>query len=114
MSAAAIRAAIAIENAKLLNGEQEQRELAEVITGLRPATEGKVTLNGNDVTRASPGQIMESGATDEVFSPPYHPYTEALLSAVPIPDPTAKQKQIRLEGSVPSAGASSARAARLS
>ena len=32
------------------------------------------------------GQIMEQGTTDEVFSPPYHPYTEALLSAVPIAD----------------------------
>ena len=34
---------------------------------------------------------------------PIHPYTEALLSAVPIPDPKVKQKHIRLEGSVPSA-----------
>ena len=49
------------------------------------------------------GQIMEIGPADAIYSPPYHPYTEALLSAVPIPDPTAKQKHIRLEGSVPSA-----------
>ena len=32
------------------------------------------------------GQIVEQGTTDEVFAPPYHPYTEALLSAVPIAD----------------------------
>ena len=32
------------------------------------------------------GRIMEQGTTDEVFAPPYHPYTEALLSAVPIAD----------------------------
>jgi peptide/nickel transport system ATP-binding protein len=32
------------------------------------------------------GQIMEQGTTDEIFAPPYHPYTEALLSAVPIAD----------------------------
>ena len=32
------------------------------------------------------GQIMEQGKTDEIYSPPYHPYTEALLSAVPIAD----------------------------
>jgi peptide/nickel transport system ATP-binding protein len=49
------------------------------------------------------GQIMEIGPAEEIYSPPYHPYTEALLSAVPIPDPAAKQKHIRLEGSVPSA-----------
>ena len=49
------------------------------------------------------GQIMEIGPADAIYSPPYHPYTEALLSAVPIPDPTVKQKHIRLEGSVPSA-----------
>jgi len=49
------------------------------------------------------GQIMEIGPADAIYSPPYHPYTEALLSAVPIPDPKAVQKRIRLEGSVPSA-----------
>jgi peptide/nickel transport system ATP-binding protein len=49
------------------------------------------------------GQIMEIGPAEAIYAPPYHPYTEALLSAVPIPDPTAKQKHIRLEGTVPSA-----------
>ncbi|MFC1976122.1 dipeptide ABC transporter ATP-binding protein [Chloroflexota bacterium] len=49
------------------------------------------------------GQIMEIGPAEAIYAPPYHPYTEALLSAVPIPDPTAKQKRIRLEGNVPSA-----------
>ena len=49
------------------------------------------------------GQIMEIGPADAIYALPYHPYTEALLSAVPIPDPSAKQKRIRLEGSVPSA-----------
>lgn len=49
------------------------------------------------------GQVMEIGPADAIYAPPYHPYTEALLSAVPIPDPTAKQARIRLEGSVPSA-----------
>ncbi|MFZ0547660.1 MAG: ABC transporter ATP-binding protein [Candidatus Promineifilaceae bacterium] len=49
------------------------------------------------------GQIMEIGPAEAIYAPPYHPYTEALLSAVPIPDPTAKQKRIRLEGTVPSA-----------
>jgi peptide/nickel transport system ATP-binding protein len=49
------------------------------------------------------GQIMEIGPADAIYAPPYHPYTEALLSAVPIPDPRAEQKHIRLEGTVPSA-----------
>lgn len=49
------------------------------------------------------GQIMEIGPAEAIYALPYHPYTEALLSAVPIPDPTAKQKHIRLEGNVPSA-----------
>ena len=48
------------------------------------------------------GQIMEIGPAEQIYAPPYHPYTEALLSAVPVPDPTAKQTRIRLEGSVPS------------
>jgi len=49
------------------------------------------------------GQVMEIGPAEMIYEPPYHPYTEALLSAVPIPDPTAKQAHIRLEGAVPSA-----------
>jgi peptide/nickel transport system ATP-binding protein len=49
------------------------------------------------------GHIVEFGPADAIYAPPYHPYTEALLSAVPIPDPTAEQKHIRLEGTVPSA-----------
>ena len=48
------------------------------------------------------GEIVEFGPSEVIYAPPYHPYTEALLSAVPIPDPKAKQKHIRLEGSVPS------------
>lgn len=49
------------------------------------------------------GQIMEIGPAEAIYAPPYHPYSEALLSAVPIPDPMAEQKHIRLEGTVPSA-----------
>ena len=49
------------------------------------------------------GHIVESGTTDQVFAPPYHPYTEALLSAVPIADTKIKRKRIVLEGDIPSA-----------
>lgn len=49
------------------------------------------------------GHIVEIGPAEAIYAPPYHPYSEALLSAVPIPDPTAEQKHIRLHGTVPSA-----------
>jgi peptide/nickel transport system ATP-binding protein len=49
------------------------------------------------------GHVVELGSTDQVFSPPYHPYTEALLSAVPIADTSVEKKHIVLEGDIPSA-----------
>ncbi len=49
------------------------------------------------------GRLWEVGSASDVFAPPCHPYTEALLSAIPIPDPDAQQERIRLLGSVPSA-----------
>ncbi|MEE8381706.1 MAG: ABC transporter ATP-binding protein [Thermodesulfobacteriota bacterium] len=57
----------------------------------------------DDVAVMYLGQIVEIGPVESIYSPPYHPYTEALLSAVPIPDPKANQHHIRLSGSVPSA-----------
>jgi peptide/nickel transport system ATP-binding protein len=48
------------------------------------------------------GHIMEQGSTDEIFNPPYHPYTEALLSAIPIADTSVKKRHIVLEGELPS------------
>ncbi len=49
------------------------------------------------------GHIAEQGTTDEVFNPPYHPYTEALLSAVPVADTSVEKRRIVLEGDIPSA-----------
>ncbi|TIQ52842.1 MAG: ATP-binding cassette domain-containing protein, partial [Mesorhizobium sp.] len=49
------------------------------------------------------GYIVEQGTTDQIFSPPYHPYTEALLSAIPIADTSVIKKHIVLEGDIPSA-----------
>ncbi|MBE2277363.1 MAG: ABC transporter ATP-binding protein [Rhodobacteraceae bacterium] len=49
------------------------------------------------------GHVVEMGTTDQVFAPPYHPYTEALLSAVPIADPRVTRERIVLEGEIPSA-----------
>jgi oligopeptide/dipeptide ABC transporter ATP-binding protein len=48
------------------------------------------------------GRIVELAATRELFDNPQHPYTEALLSAVLVPDPTARRKRIILAGDVPS------------
>ena len=48
------------------------------------------------------GRIVELAGKKALFSKPQHPYTEALLSAVPVPDPTVKSKRIILEGDVPS------------
>jgi oligopeptide transport system ATP-binding protein len=48
------------------------------------------------------GKIVELASDEALYNNPQHPYTEALLSAVPIPDPTAQKKRIILEGDVPS------------
>ncbi len=48
------------------------------------------------------GRIVEKGPVEKVFTSPQHPYTQALLSAVPIPDPETRAKRIILTGDVPS------------
>ena len=45
----------------------------------------------------------KKGQSEQVYNAPSHPYTEALLSAIPVPDPTVKQGRIRLDGDIPSA-----------
>jgi peptide/nickel transport system ATP-binding protein len=48
------------------------------------------------------GRLMESGSAAAVLAPPHHPYTEALLSALPVPDPLVRRERIRLRGEAPS------------
>ncbi len=48
------------------------------------------------------GKMAEMASRDDLYSDPLHPYTQALMSAIPVPDPTVKRQRILLEGSVPS------------
>jgi len=47
------------------------------------------------------GEIVEEADTEEIFVSPLHPYTQALLSSIPVPVPRAKRQRVRLEGDVP-------------
>lgn len=48
------------------------------------------------------GQLVEEAPTDSLIGTPHHPYTQALLSAVPIPSPSAKRTRVKLTGEIPS------------
>jgi peptide/nickel transport system ATP-binding protein len=48
------------------------------------------------------GNLVEYADTDTLFAKPLHPYTKALFSAIPVPDPNVKMERILLEGSIPS------------
>ena len=48
------------------------------------------------------GGLVETGCTEDIFANPLHPYTKALFSAIPMPDPDLKRNRIILEGSIPS------------
>ena len=48
------------------------------------------------------GRVMESASRDRLYSAPQHPYTRALLSAVPVPDPDAPRRRMVLQGDIPS------------
>ena len=48
------------------------------------------------------GNLVEYGETEDIFRNPLHPYTKALFSAIPVPDPKVKKERIVLEGSIPS------------
>jgi dipeptide transport system ATP-binding protein len=56
----------------------------------------------NDVMVMYLGRVVEQGTRDDIFNNPQHPYTKALLSATPTPDPTRKRERIVLKGELPS------------
>ena len=62
---------------------------------------GVVRYVSDDILVLYAGHVAEYGPAPDVLSAPSHPYTEALLSAAPVPDPDAEPTHIRLEGSVP-------------
>ena len=59
----------------------------------------------DDVSVMYLGQIVEQGPTESVFSDPHHPYTEALMAAIPSTDPARRSQPVVLEGDVPSPAA---------
>jgi len=62
---------------------------------------GVVRYVSDEILVLYAGHVAESGPTEAVLSAPSHPYTEALLSAAPVPDPDADRTRIRLSGTVP-------------
>ena len=62
---------------------------------------GVVRYVSDDILVLYAGHVAESGPAESVLQAPSHPYTEALLSAAPVPDPDAEPTRIRLEGAVP-------------
>lgn len=80
--------------------EQRQRETGNAYVFITHDL-GVVRYVSDDILVLYAGHVAEYGPSEAVLSTPSHPYTEALLSAAPVPDPDAEPTHIRLEGSVP-------------
>ncbi len=80
--------------------EQRQRETGNAYVFITHDL-GVVRYVSDDILVLYAGHVAEYGPSKAVLSSPSHPYTEALLSAAPVPDPDAEPTHIRLEGSVP-------------
>jgi len=83
----------------LLNHLQEQQNSAYLFISHDLAV---VSYLADEIAVIYLGQLMEVGRASGFLQPPYHPYTEALLSAFPLLDPGAERERIRLEGEIPS------------
>jgi peptide/nickel transport system ATP-binding protein len=82
----------------LLNELQAQRGIGNLFISHDLAVVGYLS---DVIAVIYAGNLVEVARAEELFVPPYHPYTEALLSAIPVADPGAEQARIRLEGDVP-------------
>ncbi len=83
----------------LLKDLQEQRGITYVFISHDLSVVKHIST---DVAVMYLGSLMEKAPTDAIFDKPLHPYTKALLSAVPVPDPNVKMNRIILEGDIPS------------
>jgi len=82
----------------LLDSHQEETDGAHIFIS---HDLGVVRYVANDILVLYAGHVAEYGPADQVLKLPFHPYTEALLSAAPVPDPDVSPSRIRLLGSVP-------------
>lgn len=88
-------------------------EVLKMLLGLQRKTEASFLYITHDVALARHicdriavmylGKIVEKGTTEDVIMKPLHPYTQALIDAVPVPDPTARRTRVVIKGEVPSA-----------
>jgi len=83
---------------KLLEDSQNERNISYIFIS---HDLGVVRYVSDDILVLYAGHVVESGPAECVINAPSHPYTEALLSAAPVPDPDATPTQIRLSGAVP-------------
>ena len=88
-----------------LPGEDARAHVLRLATAKAAAIEAgpdDVVLGADTVVVMYLGQIMEESPAADLFAEPLHPYAQALLSASPVPDPTAKRERIILRGEPPS------------
>ncbi|MEN8213758.1 MAG: ABC transporter ATP-binding protein [Pseudomonadota bacterium] len=83
----------------LLKELQQQRHISYLFITHNLAV---VSYLADEVAVMYLGRIVEQGSVEQILADPKHPYTEALLSAVPVPDPDSKREVIRLQGDMPS------------
>ena len=83
----------------LLKELQRQRQISYLFITHNLAV---VSYLADEVAVMYLGRIVEQGSVEQILEKPLHPYTQALLSAVPVPDPDAKREVIRLQGDMPS------------
>jgi len=83
----------------LLKELQQQRRISYLFITHNLAV---VSYLADEVAVMYLGRIVEQGSVEQILAGPKHPYTQALLSAVPVPDPGSKREIIRLQGDMPS------------